>query len=83
MTILLRDSRRYIEVKAARQSGRRLSFFVTANEVRKSRTLPDYHFYLVLRADSKKPAVYMVRAVDAPAAALVPVTDQAMLERTD
>ena len=50
-------SPRHIEVKAARFSGGKLSFFLTENERKKARILPNYYFYLVLDAQSERPAV--------------------------
>jgi hypothetical protein len=41
---------RYIEVKAARESGDVFSFIVSDNEFRRSRELENYYFYLVLEA---------------------------------
>ncbi len=53
---------RHIEVKAARQSGSNLSFFLTQNEWGKSRTKPNYCFYLVLEAGSKRPEVLIIES---------------------
>jgi hypothetical protein len=53
---------RLIEVKAARTSGKRLSFFLTAYEWRVSQELPNYYFYLVLNTRSSRPAVLMIEA---------------------
>lgn len=55
-------SPRHIEVKAARFTGGRLSFFLSANEWRKSRELPNYYFYMVLQARSLAPQVRILRA---------------------
>lgn len=48
---------RHIEVKAARRSAAGSSFFVTNNELEHSRVLPNYYFYLVPNAESKRPTV--------------------------
>lgn len=55
---------RHIEVKAARQSGARLSFFLTQNEWKQSRSLPNYRFYLVLNAQSSNPAVLVIDSAE-------------------
>jgi len=57
---------RRIEVKAARRSGKALSFFVTRNEWKKSRELSNYFFYLVLGADSVRPRVLMLTSRQVP-----------------
>ena len=54
--------RRHIEVKSARKSGPKLSFFVTAHEWRTSRKLPNYYFYLVTNAGDAKPTVFTIEA---------------------
>jgi len=53
---------RHIEVKAVREAGEALSFFVSTNELKKSRSLPNYHFYLVRGADSLHPTVLAARS---------------------
>jgi hypothetical protein len=58
----LKGDTRPIEVKAARKSGKRISFFLTAYEWRRSRRVRNYHFYLVLNARTSKPAVLMIKA---------------------
>lgn len=63
---------RHIEVKAARRSGSRLSFFLGRNEWRQSRELPNYWFYLVFAAESPSPEVLMVPASELSEASLVP-----------
>ncbi len=52
---------RHIEVKAARKSGRRLSFFLTRHEWRISQMLPNYYFYLVLNASGSNPKVLTLK----------------------
>jgi hypothetical protein len=64
---------RYIEVKAARFSKGRFDFFVTRNEVAKSCNLQNYHFYLVVDAESGKPEVFDVKANELSADCLSPV----------
>ena len=53
---------RLIEVKAARLSGGRLSFYLTDYEWRVSQQRPNYYFYLVLNASSVRPTVLMIEA---------------------
>lgn len=48
---------RYIEVKSARSSGSKLSFFLSRNEWEKCQSLENYWFYLVIGADSITPIV--------------------------
>lgn len=54
--------RRHIEVKAARKSGNKISFFLSENEWQKSRDLSNYCFYLVFGARKAEPAVHFVMA---------------------
>lgn len=70
---------RFIEVKAARQSGERLLFFLTHNEWKQSRSLPNYRFYLVLNAQSNKPVVKVIDSAEVPAECLFPVNYLASL----
>jgi hypothetical protein len=70
---------RYIEVKAARQSGARLSFFLTQNEWKQSRSLPNYRFYIVLNAQSSNPAVKVIDSAEVTAECLIPVNYLASL----
>jgi hypothetical protein len=72
---------RHIEVKAARYSKGRFDFFVTKNEVAKSRKLPNYHFYLVVNAKSQKPAVFDIEADEVHADCLSPINYSAALTR--
>ena len=53
---------RLIEVKAARRSGRQLSFCLTDYEWRVSQKRPNYYFYLVLNASTIRPKVLMIKA---------------------
>lgn len=64
---------RHIEVKAARQTGNDLSFFLTQNEWSKSRTKPNYCFYLVLKVESKKPEVLIIESGEVSQDCLAPV----------
>jgi hypothetical protein len=64
---------RHIEVKAARQSGATLAFFLTQNEWRHSRSLPNYRFYLVLNAHSSNPRVVVIESSEVPAECLTAV----------
>ena len=70
---------RYIEVKAARQSGQNLSFFLTQNEWNQSRSKSNYCFYLVLNAGSRKPAVLIIKSGEVSLDCLAPVNYLASL----
>ena len=72
-------SPRHIEVKAARSAGGRLSFFLTENERAKARSLPNYHFYLVLNVESTSPAVRVLKAGQVTPDCLSPVTYMAAM----
>ena len=65
---------RHIEVKAAQNSGQRLSFFLTRNEWMQSRSLPNYYLYLVLNAQSKTPSIIAIESGDISAECLTPMT---------
>ena len=69
----LDGSPRHIEVKAARQSGTRFSFFLTQNEWEQSRLLPNYRFYLVLNAESSSPAVRDIDSSEVREECITPV----------
>lgn len=70
----LNGTPRHIEVKAAQRGGGRLAFIVTDHEWRMSQSLPNYHFYLVINPDSRKPVVRMVSASDLRAQWLKPLS---------
>ena len=70
---------RYIEVKAATLSGAVVSFVISKNEVRVSRGRPNYHLYLVFRADSGAPEVRDASPQEVTDAALTPINYQAKL----
>lgn len=70
---------RFIEVKAARQLGKRLVFLLTQNEWLKSRTDSNYHFYLVLQAESRKPNVLDIASKEISQDCLAPVNYLASL----
>lgn len=70
---------RHIEVKAVRQSGSRLSFFLTQNEWKQSRSLPNYRFYLVLNAQSSNPAVKDINSAEVSPQSLTAVVYLASL----
>lgn len=53
---------RYIEVKAARRSGKQCSFFLSENEWRHSRRLQNYYFYLVFDIDEEQPDIRYLKA---------------------
>ena len=67
-------SDRHIEVKAARLIKRRLTFFVTRNELSQSKALPNFYFYLVLQAGSQKPIVHALRASEVIDESLAPMS---------
>ena len=71
---------RRIEVKAARRAGQGLSFFVTRNEWKKSRSLSNYFFYLVLRASSARPIVLALTSQRVPEDCLAPTNYLASLK---
>jgi hypothetical protein len=75
--------RRYIEVKAASGSPKRFSFLLTANERQKSRSLPNYHFYLVFDPDGPKPHVLDVPARRLTGASIEPDTYLVRAIRTE
>lgn len=64
---------RYIEVKAARQSGQKLSFFLTQNEWKQSRSKSNYCFYLVLKVESVRPDVLVIESREVSPDCLTPV----------
>src|SRR5262249_27644109 len=64
---------RHIEVKAARRSAGRLSFFLTANELENSRSLANYYIYAVPNADAKQPTVLAITANNVSDDSLSPV----------
>lgn len=69
---------RHIEVKAARRTtGGTLSFMLSSNEFEKSRSLPNYWFYLVIGADSDSPELIVVRGREVLKQYLKPTTFQA------
>lgn len=70
---------RYIEVKAARQSGQKLSFFLTQNEWIQSRSKSNYCFYLVLKVDSKRPDVRVIESGEVSPDCLAPLNYLASL----
>lgn len=75
----LDGSPRYIEVKAARESSQKLSFFLTQNEWEQSRLKSNYCFYLVLNADSREPAVLVIESGEVSPDCLAPVNYLASL----
>ncbi len=70
---------RHIEVKAARQSGQKLSFILTQNEWEQSRLNSNYYFYLVLRAESHSPVVLAVERSAISPECLAPLNYRASL----
>ena len=70
----------HIELKAARVSGDGISFVVTDNELRRSRELARYYFYLVFNPDSNHPSVRVMPAEQLAMQALRPMTNRAHLE---
>jgi hypothetical protein len=69
----LDGSPRHIEVKSARKTGEKLSFFLSRYEWKESRTKPNYWFYLVLDSESSHPDVLMIAANDLSLDCLAPV----------
>jgi hypothetical protein len=63
---------RHIEVKAARKSGRHVSFYLSANERRKSKTLKNYYFYLVFDPRKKTPFVIYLKPNQLSDQSLIP-----------
>jgi len=72
---------RPIEVKSARYSSGSLMFFISENEARKSRELPNYFLYLVLDADVAEREVLQLRGQDLLDEHLAPVTYRARVPR--
>lgn len=70
---------RYIEVKAARQSGQKLSFFLTQNEWKQSRSKSNYCFYLILKVESERPDVRVIKSGEVSPSCLAPVNYLASL----
>lgn len=73
---------RYIEVKAARRSAGRISFLLSDHEWRRSRSLPNYYFYLVFDAESTRPEVEIIEAATLSPPCLAPAVYRATLRRT-
>lgn len=65
---------RHIEVKAARQSGQQFSFFLTRYEWERSRKIPNYYFYLVVKVRTLKPSVRVIGAEQVLRDYLVPAS---------
>ena len=55
---------RPIEVKATTAPDLQNGFFISANELEKSRQLPNYHLYIVFSATSKSPRVFAMKKPD-------------------
>lgn len=53
--------KRPIEVKATNAPNLQNGFYITANELEKSRQLPNYYLYLVFSATSKSPRVFIMK----------------------
>jgi hypothetical protein len=70
---------RYIEVKAARQSGQKLSFILTQNEWEQSRSKANYCFYLVLQVESGRPEVLVIKSGELSPTSLAPLNYMASL----
>ena len=52
---------RQVEVKATRSANLLNGFYISANELEKSKRLPNYHLYLVFSAMSKSPRVFRMK----------------------
>ena len=70
---------RYIEVKAARQSGQKLAFFLTQNEWIQSRSKLNYYFYLVLKVESGRPDVRVIESREISVDCIAPLNYLASL----
>jgi hypothetical protein len=70
----LNGDQRHIEVKAARRTGRHVSFYLSANERRKSQKLKNYYFYLVFGCQQQNPDVVYLKARQVPPTSLTPAT---------
>jgi hypothetical protein len=79
LSVELDNTPRHIEVKAARRSTQTLSFFLTAHEWKQSRSLPNYHFYLVVNAQSRRPRILAIESSQVSTQCLVPVVYAASL----
>jgi hypothetical protein len=64
---------RYIEVKAARRSGKQYSFYLSNNEWERSRCLKNYYFYLVFDVDEKEPDIQYLKAEQVPSDSRKPI----------
>lgn len=64
---------RYIEVKAARRSGKQYSFFLSENERNRSRNLQNYFFYLVFGVDEQQLSVQYLTAEQLTSDSLKPI----------
>ena len=74
---------RHIEVKAARNSGEKISFFLSRNEWNKSHILPNYYFYLVLGTESHNPSVIEITGAKLSNESLIPVNFFAVISPVD
>jgi len=54
-------SPRYIEVKATTAKNLGRGFYITSNELEKSKALPNYYIYLVFSATSKNPKILPIK----------------------
>lgn len=70
---------RHIEVKAVSGRGSRMEFYVTENELPKSRELPNYWFYLVRGYDGLQPRIECLPALKLPKTALAPIVHRASI----
>lgn len=70
---------RYIEVKAARKSKHDVSYIISSNEVAKSRTLPNYHIYLVFDVNSAHPKIKTIPGASLTDECLLPLNYQARM----
>ena len=66
-------SPRHIEVKAARRTKTKISFFVSCNEWQKSQNMKNYWFYLVFEPESTAPDVVAIPADVVSPTCLAPV----------
>jgi hypothetical protein len=73
---------KFIEVKAARHSGSRFSFFLSENECRKSQALDGYVFSLVTGLESDKQSIWEFPGRELPSGSLYPVKYRVEVEKT-
>lgn len=76
-SVELDGSVRHIEVKAVRRSSSRIQFFLTENELRRSRTDGNYWFYFVSGINTDAETVNIIKSTDCERLRLIPVNYRA------